>query len=36
MMAAVAAVNNLRMQYPALRYGWSNCIHEDRLNGVMG
>jgi hypothetical protein len=36
MMAAVADVNKLRQTYPALRYGWSNCIHEDRANGIMG
>ena len=36
MMAAVRDANHLRMEYPALRYGWSNCIHEDRMNGVMG
>jgi hypothetical protein len=36
MMAAVADVNKLRMSYPVLRYGWSNCIHEDRANGIMG
>lgn len=36
MMAAVRDANLLRSAYPALRYGWSNCIHEDRKNGVMG
>lgn len=36
MMASVGDANKLRMTYPALRYGWSNCIHEDRINGVMG
>eukprot|EP00887_Chlorella_sp_A99_P003655 scaffold7.g3655.t1 len=36
MMAAVRDVNLLRAAYPALRYGWSNCIHEDRQHGVMG
>eukprot|EP00878_Enallax_costatus_P013457 GHUV01014072.1.p1 GENE.GHUV01014072.1~~GHUV01014072.1.p1 ORF type:complete len:359 (+),score=43.42 GHUV01014072.1:1072-2148(+) len=36
MMAAVRDVNLLRRKYPALRHGWSNCIHEDRMNGIMG
>ena len=36
MMAAVRDANLLRAAYPALRHGWSNCIHEDRRNGVMG
>jgi hypothetical protein len=36
MMAAVADVNKLRVTYPVMRYGWSNCIHEDRANGIMG
>jgi hypothetical protein len=36
MMAAVADVNKLRATYPVMRYGWSNCIHEDRANGIMG
>jgi 1,4-alpha-glucan branching enzyme len=36
MMAAVWDVNLLRKKFPALRYGWSNCIHEDRMNGIMG
>ena len=36
MMAAVGDANRLRASYPALRYGWANCIHEDRKNGVMG
>lgn len=36
MMAAVKDANLLRTAYPALRYGWANCIHEDRANGVMG
>lgn len=36
MMGAVGDANKLRAAYPALRYGWSNCIHEDRANGVMG
>uniref|UniRef100_A0A383W668 1,4-alpha-glucan branching enzyme n=1 Tax=Tetradesmus obliquus TaxID=3088 RepID=A0A383W668_TETOB len=36
MMAAVADVNALRVSHPVMRYGWSNCIHEDRANGIMG
>ncbi|KAI3423988.1 hypothetical protein D9Q98_009821 [Chlorella vulgaris] len=36
MMAAVGDANRLRQSRPVLRYGWSNCIHEDRQNGVMG
>lgn len=36
MMASVRDANQLRMAYPALRNGWANCIHEDRINGVMG
>lgn len=36
MLAAVSDANRLRSQYPVLRYGWSNSIHEDRGSGVMG
>lgn len=30
MMALVAAANKLRAEFPALRYGWANIMHEDR------
>lgn len=35
MMALFAAANNLRKEYPALRRGWANILHEDRANGVV-
>ncbi|KAG2484155.1 hypothetical protein HYH03_017036 [Edaphochlamys debaryana] len=35
MMAAFAAANALRLQFPALRRGWANILHEDRANGVV-
>jgi 1,4-alpha-glucan branching enzyme len=36
MMAAVKELHALRRRHKALAVGWSNCIHEDRANGIMG
>lgn len=36
MMNCVRTLHMLRRKYPALRQGWANCIHEDRMNGIMG
>lgn len=35
MVAAFAAANALRRDYPALRRGWPTMLHEDRPNGIM-
>mmetsp|Transcript_6640 Transcript_6640/g.16965 ORF Transcript_6640/g.16965 Transcript_6640/m.16965 type:complete len:708 (+) Transcript_6640:398-2521(+) len=34
-IASVADVNKLRVQFKALRAGWCNILHEDRMNGVL-
>eukprot|EP00854_Cymbomonas_tetramitiformis_P019855 gene19855-23751_t len=34
-IASVADVNELRKTYRALRLGWCNILHEDRMNGVL-
>lgn len=35
MIAAMRDANRLRERFPAIRKGWANILHEDRLNGVM-
>lgn len=35
MAALFRGANGLRAQFPALRYGYPNILHEDRPNGVM-